>query len=107
MTILFYFQSRLKPGRMLLVDTEEKQIIQDVELKLKIARSRPHSLWLKNQVFMLSKYSAIMYTYGVTVNRLSCGCLYVHVGTCYHGTVTMECKTLSTFTPKYHYFYPN
>lgn len=35
---------------MLLVDTEEKQIIQDVELKLKIARSRPHSKWLKEQV---------------------------------------------------------
>ncbi|OXU24667.1 hypothetical protein TSAR_002428 [Trichomalopsis sarcophagae] len=45
-------KSRLKPGRMLLVDTEEKQIIQDVELKLKIARSRPHSQWLKNQITM-------------------------------------------------------
>ncbi|XP_051158706.1 uncharacterized protein LOC127280028 [Leptopilina boulardi] len=45
-------KSRLKPGRMLLVDTEEKQIIQDVELKLKIARSRPHSQWLKEQITM-------------------------------------------------------
>lgn len=35
---------------MLLVDTEEQQIIQDVELKLHIARSRPHSKWLKEQV---------------------------------------------------------
>lgn len=48
--VLFYLQSRLKPGRMLLVDTEEKKIIQDVELKLHIARSRPHSKWLKEQV---------------------------------------------------------
>jgi len=48
--ILFYLQSRLKPGRMLLVDTEEKKIIEDVELKLKIARCRPHSKWLKEQV---------------------------------------------------------
>lgn len=48
--VLFYLQSRLKPGRMLLVDTEEKRIIQDVELKLQIARSRPHSKWLKEQV---------------------------------------------------------
>lgn len=47
---LFYLQSRLKPGRMLLVDTEEKRIIEDVELKLQIARSRPHSKWLKEQV---------------------------------------------------------
>ncbi|XP_026328988.1 glutamate synthase [NADH], amyloplastic isoform X2 [Hyposmocoma kahamanoa] len=45
-------KSRLKPGRMLLVDTEEKKIIQDVELKLKIARSRPHSQWLKEQITM-------------------------------------------------------
>ncbi|XP_034952284.1 putative glutamate synthase [NADPH] isoform X4 [Chelonus insularis] len=37
---------------MLLVDTEEKQIIQDVELKLSIARSRPHSKWLKEQITM-------------------------------------------------------
>ncbi|KAK0097828.1 hypothetical protein PV326_013412 [Microctonus aethiopoides] len=44
--------SRLKPGRMLLIDTEEKQIIQDVELKLHIARSRPHSKWLKEQITM-------------------------------------------------------
>ncbi|XP_011708149.1 PREDICTED: putative glutamate synthase [NADPH] isoform X2 [Wasmannia auropunctata] len=43
-------KSRLKPGRMLLVDTEEKRIIQDVELKLQIARSRPHSKWLKEQI---------------------------------------------------------
>lgn len=35
---------------MLLVDTEEKRIIEDVELKLHIARSRPHSKWLKEQV---------------------------------------------------------
>jgi hypothetical protein len=48
--VFFYLQSRLKPGRMLLVDTEEKKIIQDVELKMQIARSRPHSKWLKEQV---------------------------------------------------------
>lgn len=43
-------KSRLKPGRMLLVDTEEKAVIQDIELKRTIAQSRPHSLWLKEQV---------------------------------------------------------
>jgi hypothetical protein len=63
MNILFYFQSRLKPGRMLLVDTEEKQIIQDVELKLKIARSRPHSLWLKKQVYLLLKILLLFNVY--------------------------------------------
>ncbi|XP_045493540.1 glutamate synthase [NADH], amyloplastic isoform X2 [Colias croceus] len=45
-------KSRLKPGRMLLVDTEEKRIIQDVELKREIAKSRPHSDWLKEQITM-------------------------------------------------------
>lgn len=43
-------KSRLKPGRMLLVDTEEKTLIQDVQLKSHIARSRPHSQWLKEKV---------------------------------------------------------
>lgn len=46
-------KSRLKPGRMLLVDTQEKLFIQDVELKSKIAKSRPHSEWLKDQVSIL------------------------------------------------------
>nr|XP_023020294.1 glutamate synthase [NADH], amyloplastic [Leptinotarsa decemlineata] len=44
------FKSRLKPGRMLLVDTQEKTVIQDITLKQEIARSRPHSEWLKEQV---------------------------------------------------------
>lgn len=43
-------KSRLKPGRMLLVDTQEKLFIQDVELKANIAKSRPHSEWLKSKV---------------------------------------------------------
>lgn len=46
------FKSRLKPGRMLLVDTEKKAVIQDVELKKQIAQSRPHSQWLKEQVML-------------------------------------------------------
>ncbi|KAG5886085.1 hypothetical protein JTB14_031686 [Gonioctena quinquepunctata] len=43
-------KSRLKPGRMLLVDTQEKTVIQDVTLKQEIAGSRPHSEWLKEQI---------------------------------------------------------
>lgn len=45
-------KSRLKPGRMLLVDTKEKKIIGDVELKKDIALSRPHSQWLKEQIYL-------------------------------------------------------
>lgn len=37
---------------MLLVDTEEKCLIQDVELKAKIAKSRPHGEWLQKQVII-------------------------------------------------------
>lgn len=43
-------KSRLKPGRMLLVDTQEKTVIQDIQLKKQIAQSRPHSDWLAEQV---------------------------------------------------------
>lgn len=45
-----FLQSRLKPGRMLLVDTKDKAFILDVELKSKIAKSRPHGEWLQQQV---------------------------------------------------------
>lgn len=50
-------KSRLKPGRMLLVDTTEKMVIQDVELKKKIAQSRPHGEWLKEKVCGISIFS--------------------------------------------------
>lgn len=43
-------KSRLKPGRMLLVDTQEKRYIKDEEIKMQLARSRPFSTWLQEQV---------------------------------------------------------
>ncbi|KAH8320269.1 hypothetical protein KR067_012968 [Drosophila pandora] len=43
-------KSRLKPGRMLLVDTKEQKLIQDIELKSQIAKSRPHSEWLQQKI---------------------------------------------------------
>ncbi|XP_046391906.1 glutamate synthase [NADH] isoform X1 [Ischnura elegans] len=51
-------KSRLKPGRMLLVDTKEKKIIGDVELKLNISQGRPHSDWLKEQLILMSDIRA-------------------------------------------------
>ncbi|KAL1491668.1 hypothetical protein ABEB36_012230 [Hypothenemus hampei] len=45
-------KSRLKPGRMLLVDTVEKSVIQDVELKHQISHSRPHADWIKEKITM-------------------------------------------------------
>ncbi|XP_064488829.1 uncharacterized protein LOC135400829 isoform X2 [Ornithodoros turicata] len=40
-------KGRLRPGRMLLVDTLEKNVTKDEELKLQIARQRPLEAWLK------------------------------------------------------------
>ncbi|EDW78848.2 uncharacterized protein Dwil_GK12671 [Drosophila willistoni] len=48
-------KSRLKPGRMLLVDTKEKKLIQDIELKSQIAKSRPHSEWLQQKMITLDE----------------------------------------------------
>ncbi|XP_018319466.1 glutamate synthase [NADH], amyloplastic isoform X2 [Agrilus planipennis] len=45
-------KSRLKPGRMLLIDTQEKKFIQDVDIKNHIAQSREHSKWLKEKITM-------------------------------------------------------
>ncbi|XP_018022904.1 glutamate synthase [NADH] isoform X2 [Hyalella azteca] len=50
-------KGRLKPGRMLLVDTFEKIVSKDEELKLQIARSRPHAEWIKEQFTMADLYA--------------------------------------------------
>nr|XP_031860713.1 uncharacterized protein CI109_003756 [Kwoniella shandongensis]KAA5527785.1 hypothetical protein CI109_003756 [Kwoniella shandongensis] len=46
-------KGRLKPGRMLLVDTKEGRIVDDRELKLKTAKSQPFSAWVESQVLRL------------------------------------------------------
>ncbi|CAG5124464.1 unnamed protein product, partial [Candidula unifasciata] len=43
---------RLKPGRILLVDTQEKRIIKDEDFKNKLAQLRPVGEWLKNVLTM-------------------------------------------------------
>jgi glutamate synthase (NADPH/NADH) large chain len=40
-------KGRLRPGRMLLVDLEAKEIIPDESIKNSLARRRPHAEWLK------------------------------------------------------------
>jgi glutamate synthase domain-containing protein 2/glutamate synthase domain-containing protein 3 len=40
-------KGRLQPGRMFLVDTEEGRIIEDNEIKGKIARQKPYRRWMK------------------------------------------------------------
>jgi glutamate synthase (ferredoxin) len=44
-------KGRLEPGRMLLVDTEQKRLITDEEIKKQLAARKPYAQWLKeNQI---------------------------------------------------------
>jgi len=44
-------KGRLAPGRMLLVDTEQKRLISDEEVKRQLAARQPYAQWLKeNQI---------------------------------------------------------
>src|SRR5690348_2178657 len=46
---------RLQPGRMLLIDLEEGRIIDDAEIKQKLAKEHPYSDWLKQTQFKLEE----------------------------------------------------
>ncbi|KAI8331792.1 hypothetical protein EDC96DRAFT_31290 [Choanephora cucurbitarum] len=46
-------KGRLKPGRMLLVDTVEGKIVDDKQLKLQTAAKRDFTQWIKNQSIVL------------------------------------------------------
>ena len=44
-------KGRLEPGRMLLVDTEQKRLISDAEVKKQLAARQPYAQWIKeNQI---------------------------------------------------------
>ncbi|MFZ0547793.1 MAG: glutamate synthase central domain-containing protein, partial [Candidatus Promineifilaceae bacterium] len=47
------YKGRLQPGRMLLVDTAEEQIISDEQLKQQIAAAQPYQQWLDNNLMLL------------------------------------------------------
>ena len=46
-------KGRLQPGRMFLVDTEQGRIINDNEIKSKIARQKPYRRWVQEQTIQL------------------------------------------------------
>ncbi|HYT94603.1 MAG TPA: glutamate synthase central domain-containing protein, partial [Gemmataceae bacterium] len=46
-------KGRLQPGRMFLVDTAEKRIVSDDELKHRIAKEQPYQLWLQQHLVKL------------------------------------------------------
>ncbi len=51
-------KGRLKPGRMLLVDTKEGRIVDDRELKLNTAKKQPFGAWLEEQLIQLDNVVA-------------------------------------------------
>ncbi len=48
-------KGRLQPGRMFLVDTEQKRIVTDEELKNNIATEKPYRRWLNENLVSLEK----------------------------------------------------
>lgn len=48
-------KDRLRPGRMLLVDTERRRIVPDEELKAEIAASAPYRAWLDEHLIRLEQ----------------------------------------------------
>ncbi|MDA3845856.1 MAG: glutamate synthase-related protein, partial [Vallitaleaceae bacterium] len=48
------YKKRLRPGRMLLVDTEQGRIIEDDEVKKKIAQENPYGKWLKQNMKLIA-----------------------------------------------------
>jgi glutamate synthase domain-containing protein 2/glutamate synthase domain-containing protein 1/glutamate synthase domain-containing protein 3 len=46
-------KGRLQPGRMFLVDTVQKRIISDTEIKQQLAARQPYGKWLKEQQVVL------------------------------------------------------
>ncbi len=47
-------KERIHPGKILLVDTKQKRIIHDDEIKEKYALGKPYGEWLDSQLLMLS-----------------------------------------------------
>ena len=50
----------LRPGQMLLVDTEERRVVRDYELKMRLARRQPYRRWVEeNQVAIHGFFNAV------------------------------------------------
>ena len=89
-------KSRLKPGRMLLVDTKEKLFIRDEAIKLDMARSRPYATWLHELVTMddlRAAHTGPLPTWESGVNKLENGRLN---GNGYNGDIKENGTTLAT-----------
>ncbi|GIV59944.1 MAG: glutamate synthase [Rhodothermaceae bacterium] len=52
-------KGRLQPGRMFLVDLEERRLVSDEEIKERAARRRPYRLWLAENLRTLERLPAV------------------------------------------------
>jgi glutamate synthase (NADPH) large chain len=64
------YKGRLQPGRMLLVDLQQKRIIPDEELKHKLASRQPYGEWLKQNQITLEKLPAPSRVHGTNFETL-------------------------------------
>ncbi len=53
------YKGRLEPGRMLLIDTVEKRIISDDEIKEYVSKQHPYQTWNRKHIFNLNELPAI------------------------------------------------
>ena len=58
------YKGRLQPGKMLLVNLEEKRIVPDEEIKHRLASRQPYSEWLKENQLTLDKLPQPPRVYG-------------------------------------------
>lgn len=59
---------RLEPGKMLFIDTEEKRIIPDREIKETVSRQFPYGAWLKKNLLELDNLPPVKKTKSVNSN---------------------------------------
>jgi glutamate synthase domain-containing protein 2/glutamate synthase domain-containing protein 1/glutamate synthase domain-containing protein 3 len=64
------YKSRLRPGRMFLLDTREGRIISDDEVKSRLARRHPYGKWLRENQVLLETVPEPKYVPGVDLDTL-------------------------------------
>ncbi|HYP05375.1 MAG TPA: glutamate synthase large subunit [Bryobacteraceae bacterium] len=64
------YKGRLQPGRMLLVDLEQKRIIPDEEIKANLASRQPYGEWLKQNQINLDSLPAPTRVHGADFDTL-------------------------------------
>ncbi len=55
-------QDRLRPGRMLLLDLEKGQMLDDEDIKKQISTQKPYRKWVEEKMIRLTQLSDVQYT---------------------------------------------